>query len=301
MPGNQLADHAAATLSRLAARSEPFFLAVGFHKPHLPFIVPERFLDMYPTSSVELAPNPYAPEGMPPVAWSPYGEIRSQYYDIRRLNLTGAYNSSRNDPGGPPGDDMPDDVAVQLRRHYRAAVSYTDANIGTVLDALAGSPAANNTVVAIWGDHGWQLGEHGAWCKQTMWEIATRGVLMIKSPHLAPASSTTNAVVEFLDIMPTLADLAGLEIPEPCPEDNPNAVAACTDGISLRELWAAPATEIKPRALSLYPRPNMNDKQAMGYSMVKRVNGSLLRYAALWTLSRANPSHLPVSNPKSPA
>lgn len=195
-----------------------------------------------------------------------------------------------------PGDDMPDDVARELRRHYRAAVSFTDANIGTVLDALSASPAANSTVVAIWGDHGWQLGEHGAWCKQTMWEIATRGVLMIKHPLVVPTSPTTDVLVEFLDILPTLADLAGLAVPAPCPRHNASAVAACTDGMSLRSLWGTPSVPVKPRALSLYPRPNMDQKQAMGYSMVTRVSekGSHTYTAHTHPYTRTHTHSLPV-------
>ena len=156
--------------------------------------------------------------------------------------------------------------------------SFTDDNIGTVLDAVAASSAANNTVVALWGDHGWQLGEHGAWCKQTMWEIATRGALMISSPTLRPASRVTGALVEFVDIYPTLADLSGLAVPGPCPVAGADLVTACTDGVSLKPLWASPAAELHPAALSLYPRPSMNQIQSMGYSMVIRVAGAEYRY-----------------------
>merc|ERR1712166_335815 len=88
--------------------------------------------------------------------------------------------------------------------------------------------------------------------------------------------------------MPTLADLAGLEVPSKCPPLNPSNVAACTDGTSLKALWSDPTAEVKPRALSLYPRPNMNSKQAMGYSMVKRVNGSLLRYTEWVNITAVN-------------
>eukprot|EP01043_Picozoa_sp_COSAG02_P002471 COSAG02_NODE_57_length_43668_cov_118.217196_8_plen_418_part_00 len=146
MPGDQLAQHASATLLRLSQRDNPFFLAVGFHKPHLPFIVPQRFLDLYPLEKIQPASNPQAPWGMPDVAWSPYGEIRAQYYDIHNLDLSGMYNSTRN---GAVGDDMPNVTAVALRQHYYAAVSYTDDNIGTVMRALKASSAQAHTVVAL--------------------------------------------------------------------------------------------------------------------------------------------------------
>jgi iduronate 2-sulfatase len=104
---------------------------------------------MYPLETIELATNPWAPTLMPSVAWSPYGEIRAQYYDIHRLGLSGEYNSTRN---GAVGDDMPDEVARRLRQHYFAAISFTDSNIGTVMRALSSSPAANSTVTALWGE-----------------------------------------------------------------------------------------------------------------------------------------------------
>jgi iduronate 2-sulfatase len=145
LPDTQAVQRGAAALAALAQRDNPFFLAVGIHKPHLPFIVPEAFLSAYPNASVPLASTPTAPAGMPEVAWSPFGEIRAQYYDVHALNLSGAVNASRG---------MPDGLARALRRHYYAAVSYTDALVGSLLDALDATGTANHTVVALWGDHG---------------------------------------------------------------------------------------------------------------------------------------------------
>ena len=141
LPDAQAVQHGIATLATLAKRDNPFFLAVGIHKPHLPFIMPEQFLRLYPNASVPLAAHGTAPVGMPEVAWSPYGEIRAQYFDVHALNLTGAINTS-----------MPDDMARQLRRHYYAAISYTDSLVGQLLDALDSSGVANHTIVALWGD-----------------------------------------------------------------------------------------------------------------------------------------------------
>jgi iduronate 2-sulfatase len=198
------------------------------------------------------------------------------------------YNSTRN---GAVGDDMPNAEALALRQHYYAAVSYTDDNIGTVMRSLGSSSAAANTVLALWGDHGWQLGEHGAWCKQTMWEIATRGTLLIRAPHLHPVLGRTEALVEFVDIYPTLVDLAGLPAVQRCPDGGADAVAACTDGVSLKPLWAQPSATMHRQVLSLYPRPNMNDKASMGYSMVLRVGGSQLRYTEWINISLSDPAN----------
>ena len=146
----QIAQHALETLRRLApaAKSgkQPFFLAAGFHKPHLPFIAPEQFFDLYPRDDINLPDNEYAPWGMPPVAWSNYGELR-EYHDIAMLNATGAINSTL-----PPG------VVKDLRRGYYAALSFTDSLIGTIMDELAVLGLAENTIISFCGDHGWQLG-----------------------------------------------------------------------------------------------------------------------------------------------
>jgi|EP01043_Picozoa_sp_COSAG02_P002470 iduronate 2-sulfatase len=144
--------------------------------------------------------------------------------------------------------------------------------------------------VGRWGDHGWQLGEHGAWCKQTMWEIATRGTLLIRAPHLKPASGRTDALVEFVDIYPTLTDLAGLPVVPRCPASRTDAIDACTDGVSLKPLWANPTASLHQQALSLYPRPSMNDKASMGYSMVLRLGGSQLRYTEWINISLVDAS-----------
>ena len=274
LPGTALAAHAVETITRLATtRSNPFFVSVGFHKPHLPFIVPQRFLDLYPLENITLPRNPYAPVEMPDVAWSTYGEIRAQYFDVCTLKLSGDYNVSAAHP-----DDMPDAIALALRQHYYAAVSFTDDNVGRVMDAIAAIDGlAEQTVIALWGDHGWQLGEHGAWCKQTMWEIATRGTLMFHTPLLNKNGHgvRSHALAEFVDIYPTLVDIAGLTTVPRCSYgvDVIDAVdVACTDGLSLRPLWSAPNATLHATALSLYPRPNMNTKHAMGFSMVVRVN-----------------------------
>ena len=141
----------------------PFFLAVGFIKPHLPFIFPENFLKYYPLKDIILPENPYSPADMPEVAWSNFDEIRI-YKDI----------ANKYGYGGINGTQYPDQVTKKLRRAYYSAISYTDSLVGKVIDTLEHLGLASNTIISFWGDHGWQLGEHREWCKQTNFELATQ-------------------------------------------------------------------------------------------------------------------------------
>ena len=141
LPSTQLADRAVATLQGFKKNlTKPFFLAVGLHKPHLPFVFPQSYLNMYPASEIKLPGDQYPPKGMPPVAWSTYGELRG-YHDISLLNAT-----------GNPGTVLPPDVVKDLRRAYYAATSYTDTNVGRVLQALEDNGYGDNTVIVLWGD-----------------------------------------------------------------------------------------------------------------------------------------------------
>jgi len=163
LPDTQIAQNAIASLAnfsregvgRRRAGSRPFFLAAGFHKPHLPFVAPQHFFERYPLDEIELPTDQQPPMGMPRVAWSDWGELRN-YADIAALHVE-----------GKPGQTLPRLVTKELRRAYYAAVSFTDHNVGLVVSALEAHGYANNTVVSFWGDHGWQLGEHGEWCKHT--------------------------------------------------------------------------------------------------------------------------------------
>ena len=159
----QLADQALDTLAVLRRRAGPWFLAVGFHLPHLPDLVPERFVGLYP-DPVGLPDDQEPPLGMPPVAWSSSDELR-QYSDVRALPWRGAV-----------GTKAPGNWTVGLRRHYYGAVSYVDHQVGRVLGALKSNGQERDTVVALWGDHGYQLGEHGIWGKVTNFEDATHTV-----------------------------------------------------------------------------------------------------------------------------
>lgn len=230
---------AVATLRELAGRQKPFFLAVGFSKPHLPFVSPKRYWDLYDPSKIQLAPNPFYPKGAPDYAiLVPGGELRRYH--------------------GMPNGEIPPDVARRLKHAYYAATSYVDAQIGLVLDELERTGLRKNTIVVLWGDHGWKLGEHHAWSKHSNVENDTRVPLIISAPGLKSAGSHTRALAELVDIYPTLCDLAGLPLP------------SHLEGNSLRPVLEQPGRSWKRAAFSQYPRGiNRDGKslQLMGYSM----------------------------------
>ena len=181
-------------LKRLAEMDQPFFLAVGFMKPHLPFNAPKKYWDLYPKETIDLPDNYFIPENSPESAIHNFGELRN-YFGVPKL--------------GPISDDM----AKTLIRGYYACVSYTDAQIGKLLNALDELDLRNNTVVILWGDHGWQLGEHTLWCKHSNFDVAMRVPMIISVPGYK-GGLVTDALVEYIDIFPSLSELAGLDQPE---------------------------------------------------------------------------------------
>ncbi len=190
------ADRAIADLKRLGRQNQPFFLAVGFMKPHLPFVAPQKYWDLYPPKTVSLPDNYYAPKYAPKEAIHGSGELR-------------AY------AGVPAKGPVSDEMARNMIRGYQACVSYTDSHIGRLLDALEEQGLRENTIIILWGDHGWNLGEHTLWCKHCTFENAMNAPLLISAPTLpgAKAGRTTRSLTEFVDIYPTLCDLAGLDKP----------------------------------------------------------------------------------------
>ncbi len=238
LPDGYTASEAVKRLHELKKKDQPFFLAVGFLKPHLPFVAPKKYWDLYDPDKIPLPTNEHLPNGAPVFAGHDNGELHS-YANI------------------PPGNPIPADLAKTLRHGYYACVSYTDAQVGRLLDALAAEGLADHTVVVLWGDHGWQLGDHGLWHKHTNFELAARAPLLISVPGQKSAGQRCDAVVEFLDIYPTLADLCGLPIP------------AGLDGVSLKPLLENPAASLNKVAISQYPRGGRQtgNRPLMGYSV----------------------------------
>lgn len=231
----ELADMAVAALPLLKKSPSRFFLAVGFIRPHLPFISPQKYWDLYDPQAIPLAPNPFPSHGAPSYAIVPGGELRSY-------------------GGVPVGRQLPDDYARQLKHGYLAAVSYVDAQIGRVIDALEREGLRENTIIVLWGDHGWKLGEHGAWAKHSNVENDTRVPLLICAPGMASNGKRSDALVELVDVYPTLADLAGLPLPNHL------------EGTSLKPLLEGRQIEWKSAAFSQYPR-KVGKQNLMGYSM----------------------------------
>lgn len=192
-PDGLIAATAVEQLNQLAAQEQPFFLAVGILKPHLPFGAPKSYYDLYEGRSLPAIEHPAKPTEK--TTWHPSGEFMK-------------YNRWGKDPNQDAA------FAEEVRRHYAAAVSYADAQVGKVLQALKESGADQNTIVVLWGDHGWHLGEHGIWGKHSLFEEALRSPLIIHTPQMQQQGVSSSALVETLDIFPTLCDLAGLKKPE---------------------------------------------------------------------------------------
>lgn len=175
---------------------QPFFLAVGFFKPHLPFCAPKKYWDLYDESKIKLPDNNYPPKDAPRGAVHTSGELRA-YATI------------------PPKGPVSKMTARKLIHGYYACVSFTDAQIGRVIDSLDRLGMADNTIIVLWGDHGWQLGEHGMWNKHSCFETSMHAPLLISVPggDIKPGTRV-KSLVEFIDVYPTLCDLAGLTAPE---------------------------------------------------------------------------------------
>lgn len=188
-----LAEKTIRDLQRLAGQDEPFFLACGFVKPHLPFVAPKTYWDLYPPETIRLPENMYFPRDMDPAFRYTWGEMRS-YYGV---------------PGKGP---VSREQALDLVRGYYACVSFIDAQVGRLLDELDRLNHAQNTLVILWGDHGWQLGEHAMWCKHTNFEVATRVPLMFAGPGVR-AGAAARGLVEYVDLYPTVCDLLGIARP----------------------------------------------------------------------------------------
>ena len=247
-------------LEYVAKTKQPFFLGIGFLKPHLSWRFPDDFLKNYPNvDDIIPAKHRLPPDGMPPIAW--HGCIPENHY---------------SDVHYPPFNrttPFPIDVQQMMRRAYYAATSYVDSLVGELLESLDSLGLADDTIVSFHGDHGWQLGEHNEWCKMTNFELATRVPLMFRVPwKKASMGKRTIALVELIDLYPTLVELAGLP---PAREEN-------LEGKSLAALFDDVSRSVKNASLSQYPRcnpdPDVSKKDSckqtnrteigyMGYSM----------------------------------
>lgn len=224
-------------LNMLAKGNKPFFLGVGFQKPHLPFVAPKKYWDLYKREDIKLAPNQDLVDGAPDFSYHSFGELRS-FTDI--------------DDDLKVGDRIAEDKQKELIHGYMACISYVDAQLGKLLDELDRLKLTNNTVIVLWGDHGYHLGDHTLWNKHSNFEQAIRIPFMFAGPGIAKDKKVSTPV-ELIDLFPTLFDLANVK------------QSAQTDGKSLITLLDTNSkNDIKPEiALSQYPR----QKDKMGYSV----------------------------------
>jgi len=226
-PDGRLADEAIRRLKAAKEKpNEPFFLAVGFVKPHLPFCAPKKYWDLYDPASFTLEERQTPPDGAPRYAPTTWGELR-QYQEM------------------PDKGPVSPEAQRTLIHGYHAAISYMDAQLGRVLDALDESGLAKNTIVVFWGDHGWHLGDHGMWCKHSNYEQATRIPLLISAPGVSRPGTRSTALAESVDLFPTLAELAGFPKPE---------VPQGLDGQSLVPILRDPGAAGKEVVFHAYPR-----------------------------------------------
>ncbi|WP_149244701.1 sulfatase [Dyadobacter sp. 32] len=196
-PDGLTANLAVAKLKELSRKKQPFFLGVGFFKPHLPFTAPKKYWDLYDESKITLTPSSDVPENVNAASLHPSKEF-NQY------NL-GEEKASLEKP-------VSDAYARKLRHAYYAAISYTDAQIGKVITELKESGLYENTIIVVWGDHGWHLGDHRVWGKHTIFDQSLRSVLIVKTPE-AKSGNVRKQIVSSVDIYPTLMELCGVKVP----------------------------------------------------------------------------------------
>ncbi|KAL4231270.1 hypothetical protein ACF0H5_008850 [Mactra antiquata] len=252
LPDIQSTQYAVNVLKNMSMnRQQPFFLAVGYHKPHIPLKYPKQYLDLYPLDKVPPVPNPTYPSKLPTVAWNPWTDLRERE-DIQSLNISFPY--------GP----VPGEFSQLIRQSYFAATSYMDDQIGILLSKLHEYGLDNNTIISFVGDHGWSLGEHQEWSKYSNFEVSTRVPLMFYVPGVTSSIQSrpfsnikllrdteskistvqqnhskmkvtnhkrTPVLAELVDLFPTLAELAFINEPFTCPENS--TFDLCTEGSSL--------------------------------------------------------------------
>ncbi len=195
-------------LKNLSAESAPFFLAVGLIRPHLPFGAPAKYYEQYRDVVLPAVTHTEKPLGK--TTWHKSSEFMR-------------YNRWDKDPN----EDA--EFATAVRRHYAACVSFADAQVGRLIEQLDSLGLRNNTIVVLWGDHGWHLGEHAVWGKHTLFDESLRSPLIIDYPGIPMAGVKTDSIVETVDIFPTICDLAGLPI------------AAFSQGQTLRPILETPS------------------------------------------------------------
>jgi iduronate 2-sulfatase len=222
-------------LEKLAANEKPFFLAVGFSKPHLPFNAPGKYWDLYDRSKIKVPSRDKMVNGLP-YDGSTWGELKN-YSDISK-----------------DAKVLDDEKTRELIHGYRASVSYMDAQVGRVINALETTGLVGNTIIVLWGDHGYYLGDYGEWCKHTTYEVAAKVPLIIASPQLK-GGQRTKALTELVDLFPTICDLTGNPIPK------------TLHGVSLKPVIDNPGSKWKEGVFSQYFKNKPKVGKVLGTSL----------------------------------
>ncbi|MEM6690179.1 MAG: sulfatase [Planctomycetota bacterium] len=245
-----IADQAISAMSEHAQNKRtdgerPLFLAVGFIRPHLPFVVPRKYWQVYERDKIPLAKNQLLPKSMPEIAFG--NRSLGGFYELRD------YMDFANAPS-PFKTSLAEEQQRELKHGYCAAISLVDAQIGRLLRALDQQGLREKTIIVLWSDHGWKLGEHNGWCKQTNFEIDTRTPLIISAPNANANGSSCDSLVELIDIYPTLCDLVEIPIPD------------SVEGVTIKTLLDDVSASAKDASFSQFRR-RQNGREYMGYSM----------------------------------
>ncbi len=228
-------------LDSLSANEQPFFLAVGFRKPHLPFVAPKKYWDLYDRDTIPSPASNRYPDGAPEYGTRSWHELEG-YTDIPENTASMSTEQIQN-----------------LRHGYYACISYVDSLLGRLLDRLETLEIADNTVICLWGDHGFHLGEQGLWTKANNYELSARVPLMLSVPGQSNKGAVSNAFVELVDLYPTLAEVCGLDIP------------IGLEGVSMKALLESPNQPWKTAVFNQYPRMYKDARhsrhgEVMGYA-----------------------------------
>jgi len=235
IPDWAIADYGIASLQK--KHDKPFFLAVGFHKPHMPWNVPRKWFDLFPLDSIKLPPH-----------------LENDLADVPPAGVRMAHPNTDHEPMVKSGRWK---EAVQA---YLATIAYCDMNLGRLLDALEKSAYKDNTIICLWGDHGWHLGEKSHWRKFALWEEATRAPFMWVVPGVTKPNTLCERTVDFMGIFPTLTDLCGIPTPKH------------VEGESIRTLLANPQAVWDKPGVTTYRYKNHTARTA-GWRYIRYENG----------------------------
>ena len=233
------------TLTRLTKSEKPFYMGLGYFRPHLPFAVPKKYWDLYDPQKIPLASNPNVPAGAPDHTMNSMYELR--HYD--GFNHIGHPQSTYR---------MSEDTSRILKHGYYASVSYVDALLGNLIAHMKEIGIYENTIIILWGDHGWKLGDHNSWGKMTNYNIDLQVPMIIRYPNQENRGAQTFEITELVDMFPSLCELAGLKIPD------------YMQGTSFVPLIEDPTRRWKSAAFSQFhrrPRHAADGNRYMGYSI----------------------------------